>query len=64
MDKDNKLSINRQCGLLEVCRSSFYYIPQEDSSLNHELMELIDKQYLETPFYGVPRMTEYLRSLG
>jgi putative transposase len=27
-------------------------------------MKLIDKQYLETPFYGVPRMTEHLRSLG
>lgn len=64
MDKDNQLSINRQCELLEVCRSSFYYIPQEDSSLNHELMKLIDKQYLETPFYGVPRMTGHLRSLG
>ena len=27
-------------------------------------MKLIDKQYMETPFYGVPRMTEYLRELG
>ncbi len=65
MDKDNKnLSIKRQCELLEVCRSSFYYIPQEDSLLNQELMKLIDKQYLETPFYGVPRMTAFLRELG
>jgi len=65
VDKDNKnLSIKRQCELLEVCRSSFYYIPQEDSSLNQELMRLIDKQYLETPFFGVPKMTKYLQSLG
>ncbi len=27
-------------------------------------MKLIEKQYLETPFYGVPRMKAYLRSLG
>ena len=27
-------------------------------------MKLIDIQYMETPFYGVPRMTEYLRELG
>ena len=27
-------------------------------------MKLIDKQYLETPFYGVPRIIAYLRSLG
>jgi len=27
-------------------------------------MKLIDKQYMETPFYGVPRMVDYLRELG
>ena len=64
MDKEHKLSINRQCELLEVCRSSFYYVPQEDSSYNHELMKLIDIQYLETPFFGILRMTNYLRELG
>jgi putative transposase len=58
------LSVNRQCELLEVCRSSFYYIPQEDGFYNQELMKLIDKQYTATPFYGVPRMVEYLRDLG
>jgi putative transposase len=64
VDKSNPISINRQCELLEVCRSSFYYIPQQASSYNLELMKLIDKQYTETPFYGVPRMTDYLRELG
>jgi len=62
--KKNKLSIKQQCELLEVCRSSFYYVPQEDSSYNHELMKLIDIQYLETPFFGILRMTNYLRELG
>jgi putative transposase len=64
VDKEHKLSIKRQCELLEVCRSSFYYVPQENSSFNQELMKLIDKQYLETPFFGVLRMTNYLRELG
>lgn len=27
-------------------------------------MKLIDKQYLKTPFFGVPRMTDHLRELG
>jgi len=53
-----------QCELLDICRSSFYYIPHDDSTQNQELMKLIDKQYMETPFFGVPRMTEYLRDLG
>jgi len=58
------LGIKRQCELLEVCRSSFYYVPRQEGSDNQELMKLIDKQYMETPFYGVLRMTEYLRELG
>lgn len=64
MDKGEKMSIKRQCELLEVCRSSFYYVPRQEGSDNQELMKLIDKQYMETPFYGVPRMTEHLRGLG
>tara|TARA_B100000676_G_C18000725_1_gene800691 strand:- start:200 stop:1012 length:813 start_codon:yes stop_codon:yes gene_type:complete len=62
--KDEKLSVKRQCELLEVCRSSFYYVPQQEGSPNQELMRLIDKQYMETPFYGVLRMTEHIRGLG
>jgi putative transposase len=27
-------------------------------------MKLIDKQYMKTPFYGVMRMTTYLRNMG
>lgn len=64
VDKDHRLGIKRQCELLDVCRSSFYYIPREDSSYNEELMELIDKQYTKTPFYGVPRMVQHLRENG
>ena len=64
MDKNNKLSVKRQCELLEVCRSSLCYVPREDSSYNLELMKLIDTQYLETPFFGAKRMTKYLRSFG
>ena len=60
----HSLSIKRQCELLLVCRSSFYYLPQSESSYNEELMKLIDKQYTKTPFYGVPRMVQYLRELG
>jgi putative transposase len=52
VNKDEKLGIKRQCELLEVCRSSFYYIPQQEGFDNQELMKLIDKQYMETPFTG------------
>lgn len=64
VSKSHRVSIKKQCELLEVCRSSFYHLPQEESSYNEELMKLIDKQYTKTPFYGVPRMVQFLRENG
>ena len=51
------LSIGKQCKLLSISRSSFYYEPKGESEMNLDLMRLIDKQFLETPFYGVRQMT-------
>ena len=50
------LSIVRQCSLLRVNRSSLYYRPKEASEENLLLMREMDRQYLETPFYGPRRM--------
>ena len=48
-----KLAVGAQCRLLSISRSSFYYAPQGETAMNHDLMLLIDKQFLETPFYSV-----------
>lgn len=64
IDKTHPLTVSRQCELLDVPRSSFYYSPRKDGSYNEELMKQIDKQYMVTPFYGVPRMTDHLRGLA
>jgi putative transposase len=65
VDRDNPdLSILRQCRLLGLPRSSFYYRPKGESPLNLELMRLLDEQYTQTPFYGSPKMTEWLRDQG
>jgi len=56
--------ISRQCELLDICRSSYYYCPKDESSYNLILMKLIDEQYILKPFYGVPRMTVWLRREG
>ena len=58
------LSIGRQCALLSISRSSFYYTPKGETVLNLSLMRVIDKQFLETPFYGVRQMTWHLRNDG
>ena len=55
-----EISIFRQCELLGLPCSSFYYKPTGESEYNLLLMRIIDEQYTLTPFYGVPRMTDYL----
>jgi putative transposase len=59
-----QLSVRRQCALLGLSRSSLYYRSQDESSENVQLMRLLDEQYTATPFYGVRRMTAWLRSQG
>ncbi|WP_245501494.1 IS3 family transposase [Mesorhizobium sp. M2A.F.Ca.ET.067.02.1.1] len=58
------LSVGAQCRLLSISRSSFYYEPQGEAEMNLALMLLIDKQFLDTPFYGVQQMTWHLRNEG
>jgi len=58
------LSIKRQCELLGLAHSTVYYEPKEESEENEALMRLLDEQYTQTPFYGVRRMTAWLRGEG
>jgi len=60
----DKISIRRQCELLGVNRSNLYYQPQPVSVETLDIMERIDRQYTETPFYGVERMTAQLNRDG
>ena len=65
VEKDNtNLSIGKQCKLLSISRSSFYYQPKGETALNLMLMRQIDEQFLETPFFGVRQMTWHLRNDG
>ncbi len=58
------LSISRQCELVGLARSSCYYRAVGESEENGRYMRLLDEQYTRTPFYGVARMTAWLRSEG
>jgi putative transposase len=46
-----QIPIFRQCELLDLARSSFYYEPAVVDEYNLLLMRLIDEQYTQTPFY-------------
>ena len=59
-------SLRKQCCWLAINRSSLYYKPVgiDAYTLMLMLMHELDKQYTETPFYGVLKMTHYLGTLG
>jgi len=62
---NNKIiPISRQCELLTLSRSSFYYRPHPVSDFNLRLMRLIDRQYTKEPSWGVPRITKWLNRQG
>ena len=58
------IRIARQCELLGLSRSTYYYLSHGESLENLHLMRLLDEQYTETPYYGIRRMTAWLRSEG
>jgi len=64
VDSGSAVSVFRQCQLMSISRSSYYYQGIGESSLNLELMRIIDEQYLKTPWYGSRQMTRHLRRQG
>lgn len=61
IDRTHELPVTRQCGILAICRSSFYYraipMPQRDV----DLMRVIDEIHLKYPFYGSQKVRDELR---
>ena len=58
------LSMARQCVLLGVSRSGLYYRSRGTSEEDLALMQAMDRQYLQTPFYGSRRMRAWLERQG
>ena len=58
------LSLSRQCELVSISRSSFYYTPRGESAENLALMRRIDELFLRYPFYGSRQMVRQLRREG
>lgn len=61
IDKTININLCRQCELLQIHRSGLYYTPVPESEENLHLMRLMDEQYYKTPFYGIRRLTAWLR---
>jgi putative transposase len=58
------LSIAKQCGLLDLNRSSFYYEPVAESEENLRILRWLDEQYLKTPFSGARKLIKQLEKEG
>lgn len=61
VEPDLKLAIIRQCDLMSINRSFYYYLPVELSDHELLLMERIDEIYTDNPTYGTRRLSKALK---
>lgn len=64
IDRTHDLPVTRQCRILELARSTAYYVPQPTSPADLALMRRIDELHLEYPFAGTRMLRDMLRREG
>jgi putative transposase len=64
VDSKEKLSLSKQCILLNVNRNCLYFSPKGENTENMAVMELLKQQYTATPFYGYRKLTVWLENYG
>ncbi len=64
IEPSHTLPVVRQCQLLDLSRSSFYYTPQPVSASDLALMRRIDELHLNHPFAGARMLRDLLRLEG
>jgi putative transposase len=64
IDASHELPVNRQAQLLDLARSTVYYLPKPSSAADLALMRRIDELHLEHPFAGSRMLRDLLRLEG
>jgi putative transposase len=64
VDHECKLTIDRQCHLLEIPRSTYYYESCCDQTFYLNVMRRLDELYTTHPYYGSRRMRAVLQAEG
>lgn len=59
-----ELTIAKQCQLLNMNRSTYYYKPAGFTDEDLEIMKIIDETYTMHPYYGTRRMAKFLQGIG
>ena len=62
--EEGPMSVCHQCELLGIARSSLYYTPSKAGDKDLQLMEALDKLYLEDPTRGTRKMVRELQKKG
>jgi putative transposase len=64
IDFKGKISVSKQCKVLNLKRNFIYYLPKGEWEENLKIMLLMDRQYFETPFYGYRKINVWLQNQG
>lgn len=59
-----QLSIQKQCKLINLHRSAYYFSPARENTDNLAIMRLLDEKYLLHPFFGSRKLVPYLKTKG
>jgi putative transposase len=61
IERDGEVSVKRQAQLLDLSRSSVYYIARDLPERDLKLMRILDELHLKWPFYGVAGVNYFFR---
>lgn len=64
IDRESDLPLTRQADILQLSRSSLYYVPVPISPADLELMRRIDHLHTHYPFMGARMLRDRLKALG
>ena len=64
IERDGEVSVKRQAQLLDLSRSSVYYVARDLPERDLKLMRILDELHLKWPFYGARKLTRELQKPG
>ncbi|MGO8855478.1 MAG: IS3 family transposase [Steroidobacteraceae bacterium] len=64
IERDGEVSVKRQAELLDLSRSSIYYVARDLPERDLKLMRILDELHLKWPFYGARKLTRELQNQG
>jgi putative transposase len=64
IERGSEVAVKRQAELLDLSRSSVYYMPRALSERDLQLMRRLDELHLQLPYYGSRKLAGQLRREG